>query len=115
MADAVVSGARDNSASGGEAYWREQVAAWKSAGVSQTRFCKERGLSRFVFGSWKIRLEGRNSPGEARLVRLKPGTAAVTRGAGGIRLWVPGGYRVEVPERFDAQTLSRLLDVLEGR
>ena len=81
MADAVVSGPSKRSPSGGEAYWREQVAAWKSAGVSQTRFCKERGLSRFVFGSWKVRLEGRRSRGEARLVRLKAKRVAACRGA----------------------------------
>jgi len=114
MAEAVVGGPAGTSAAGGEAYWREQVEAWKSSGQSQRRFCQERGLSRFAFGQWKIRFEGKGPRGGARLVRLKA-TKAVAHGAGGLRLWVNGRYSIELPERFDAETLSRLLGVLEGR
>jgi hypothetical protein len=115
MADAVVNDPAGAAAAGDEAYWGEQVAGWKDSGLSQTRFCKQRGLSRFVFGGWKIRLEGRDSPGQARLVRLRAAQVGGPVSSGALRLWVGGRYSVEVPERFDAGTLSRLLELLEGR
>ena len=115
MADAAVNGPSGRSPAGDVAYWREQVAAWKNSGVSQSRFCKQRGLSRFVFGRWKIQVEGRSPRGGARLVRLRAGKLPISLGGGGIQLWIQGRYRVEVAEGFEAQTLSRLLQVLEGR
>ena len=98
----------------GEAYWREQIAAWKGSGLSQLEFCKDRGLSRFGFGKWKVRLEGAGPRGGARFVRL--GVAKVGVGAPrGIRLTVSGRYALEIPEGFDGPTLGRVLEVLEGR
>jgi hypothetical protein len=66
MAGVVVNGAGIAvRARQGEAYWREQIAAWKGSGLSQLEFCKDRGLSRFGFGKWKVRLEGAG-PAEER-------------------------------------------------
>jgi hypothetical protein len=96
--------------------WPGLVAAWRGSGQSQTVFCRERGLSRYRFGQWKVKLEGRDRRGGARLVRLK-GMKVGSAGAGGdrIRLCVGGRYAVELGCEFDAKTLRRLLEVLEGR
>ena len=98
--------------------WAGLVSVWKASGLSQTQFCRERGLSRYRFGQWKVKLEGRGRRGGARLVRLKGirvGAAGVERVAGGIRLSVGGRYAVDLARGFDGETLSRLLEVLEGR
>jgi hypothetical protein len=95
--------------------WGGLVAAWKASGQSQTEFCRERGLSRFRFGQWKVKLEGRDRRGGARLVKVKGMKVGAARGAGGIRLCVSGRYTVEVAAGFDTGTLERLLEVLEGR
>jgi hypothetical protein len=115
MAEVVVNGAvRAAARRQGEAYWREQVTAWKGSGLSQLEFCREQGLSRFGFGKWKVRLEGAGPRGGARLVRV--GTARVgTAAPRGIRLTVSGRYALEIPEGFDGPTLGRVLEVLEGR
>jgi hypothetical protein len=98
----------------GEGFWREQVAAWKGSGLSQLQFCKERGLSRYGFGKWKVRIEGAGPRGGARLVQLggaRVGATAASR----IRLTLGGRYALEIPEGFDGPTLGRVLEVLEGR
>ena len=95
--------------------WTALVAAWKASGQSQTRFCRERGLSRYQFGQWKAKLEGRDRRGGARLVKVAGLKAGAARGLGGLRLSVGGCYTVEVPAGFDAETLGRLLELPEGR
>ena len=98
--------------------WAGLVAAWKVSGQSQTRFCQDRGLSRYRFGQWKVKLEGRDRRGGVRLVKvkgMKVGPAGGEGGAGALRLGVGGRYTVQVCGDFDAVTLGRLLDVLEGR
>jgi hypothetical protein len=96
-----------------EEYWREQVRAWKVSGLTQARFCKERGLSPFGFGKWKVRIEGPGPRGGARLVRL--GIRKSESAGGRIRLTVGGCYALEILEGFDGPTLGRVLEVLEGR
>jgi len=92
----------------GEGYWREQVAAWKGSGLSQLEFCKERGLSRFGFGKWKVRLEGAGPRGGARFVRV--GSAKVGAAARrAILLTVGGRYALEIAEGFDGPTLGASL------
>jgi hypothetical protein len=43
----------------GKAFWREQVAGWKGSGLNQLELRRDRGLSSFAFGKWKVQLEER--------------------------------------------------------
>lgn len=38
-----------------QAYWREQLLQWAESGVSQKKFCQQRGLSPHAFTWWKAK------------------------------------------------------------
>jgi len=94
------------------------VAEWKASGVSQSRFCRDRGLSRHRFGKWKVAIEGRSRRGGARLVRVHGWSArraAEPATPAGMRILVGGRYVVELCGRIEGESLGRVLDVLEAR
>ena len=43
-----------------EAHWREVLAEWAKSGLTQTAFCRERGVSLSAFGWWKGELARRD-------------------------------------------------------
>lgn len=103
--------------------WPAQVAAWRQSGESMAGYCRHRGLSVSAMGYWKRRLEQQQAttaaPASVPLARVRKRRAQPEGGADGatgsaLRLMV-GGVAVEVPPRFDAATLARVLDVLQTR
>jgi len=102
------------------AYWRRQLLAWSRSGLTQVRFCRERGLSVAAFTWWKAKLRdelklsdgrrGRKAPKKERFIEVQVRGGQVM---GGYELRLTNGRRIAVPDRFDAETLRRLIQVAE--
>ena len=117
----------------GEAGWREILGAWEASGQSVAAFCRREGLVPGNFYRWKRRLgNGALQRGSSRgkvqtggadgpktflpvAVRQSSGEHPASPGAGRLAILTAQGARVEVGADFDAETLGRLLDLLERR
>jgi transposase len=94
------------------------VAEYESSGLSRTDFCRQRGLSLSTLSRYRRRQEqaaGETPDGKRFLAVEVSGSAARVGGerANGLAIMVPGGRRIEVGRDFDAETLKRLLAVVE--
>jgi hypothetical protein len=121
-----------------ELQWRERIEAWRRSGQTQQEFCRAQGLSAGSFSHWKaelVRREGlRASVGAADAaaprgdrrerspealswseVRWPAGAAEVAGDGGGFEIVLPRGWSVRLGPRFEAESLRRLLSVLEER
>ncbi len=111
-----------------ERAWRRLVDEWRESGLTQTAFCRGRGVAvaSFRWWKWKLGLPGR-PPAEGR-VQDRPAGALpafvpvrivepeVRRGGSpgdGFELELPGGRVLRVPVDFEAESLARLLAVIE--
>jgi hypothetical protein len=110
-------------------YWRRQVKAWESSGLTQVAFCQQKGLSLPAFrwwrGEFKKQREAEHEEKTSRTaecVRRDEGTEfipVVLREAaeeenGQIEVILRSGHRVSVLPHFDTETLQRVVQVLEG-
>jgi hypothetical protein len=100
-------------------YWRRQVAAWRRSGGSQADYCRRNGLSKHQFIYWKSKLA---DEGQESLALVEVPRAVVPEGERGYaaELEQPvvievGSYRLKIRSGFCRQTLSMILDDLEGR
>lgn len=101
------------------ARWREILEAFRDSGMSQADFCRERGLSLHTL---RKRLYGSRGPATAAApVEFVPVVAPTTGGPAPpprredpIVLILEGGRRVAVAPGFDADTLRRLVEAVEG-
>ncbi len=82
-------------------YWMQQVAAWKSSGMSQASFCKTHDLVYHRFIYWKLKLEG-TSPRSAlspckksEFVKVLPDTLTSVRQDSGLTLSLPNGMTLK--------------------
>lgn len=95
---------------------RRELEAWRASGLSQQRWCKQRGVSLSRLRYWTAeeqRSDGFQTDRLDSVVRLSlKGAASPTSTSPTLELEVEGRYRVRVPVGFDAQTLERLLTVL---
>jgi hypothetical protein len=96
------------------------VSEYEASGLTRQAFCVDRGLSVAALDKYRRRVHGkRQSRGRSFVpVEVVASTAqGVNRGAGcdGV-LFVElrSGRRIEVGRGFDAETLERLLAVLDG-
>ncbi len=113
-----------------ETKWRRLVGEWRESGLTQEAFCRERGVAvaSFRWWKWKLGLPGRPAAeGRARRERLeRPLPAFVpvrivepaarpagAPGRGHFELELPGGWVLRVPADFEAESLARLLAVIE--
>ncbi len=102
--------------------WTERVSRWQCSGKSQAAFCRELGLNANSFNFWKLRVL--RQPG----TRRKRG-AAEPAASGGVSKFTPvrvamplscafevclrGGHTIRIAPGFDAESLRRLIGVLE--
>jgi transposase len=94
------------------------VAEYEASGSGRTAFCQQRGLSLSTLARYRRRQEqtvGEGAEGKRWLAVEVSGSAAVAGGerASGLAVVLPGGRRIEVGRGFDADTLARLLAVVE--
>ena len=120
-----------------ELQWRARIEAWRRSGQTQQEFCRAHGLSAGSFSHWKaelVRREGLRSSVRAAdaggvggrrerspealswsEVRWSAGAAEVSGAGGGFEIVLPRGWSVRLGPRFEAESLRRLLSVLEER
>ena len=94
------------------------VAEFESSGLSRTEFCQQKGLSLSTLARYRRRREQMGdeaAEGKRWLAVEVPGVTARAGGAmaSGLAIVVPGGQRIEVGRGFDADTLKRLLALME--
>jgi hypothetical protein len=113
--------------------WAKRVGRWRDSGLRTAEFAAELGINPRTLTYWKWTL-GKEARGEKRewprrkgqTVSVKasqetaPQTASLIEvhaepNDARFELELRGGHRLRVPTGFDAQMLSRLLDVLEAR
>jgi len=89
------------------------VVDYEASGLSQQRFCDQRGvpLKTFVRYLARQREEQAGKNGGQRWVAVE--VAAKGRDVGELCIVLDGGRRIEVNRGFDAETLRRLMVALE--
>jgi transposase len=97
---------------------QQLVAEYEASGLGCTAFCQQRGLTLSTLARYRRRQEqtaGEAAEGKRWLAVEVSGSAVVTspEKASGLAVVVPGGRRIEVGRGFDADTLQRLLAVVE--
>jgi hypothetical protein len=121
-----------------ELQWRERMEAWRRSGQTQQEFCRVHGLSAGSFSHWKSELVRRDglrasvraadaaaaggdrrerSPEALSWKEVRwPAVGAEVAGDGaGFEIVLPRGWSVRLGPRFEADSLRRLLSVLEER
>lgn len=113
-----------------EAYWRGVLDRWRASGVPKTRFSRREGISPDVLGWWQAQILKRDRARERRTVAAAPAVGSLTQApafvpvrvapasspSSGAALEVLAGGRViRVRPGFDAPTLVRVLETLEGQ
>jgi lambda repressor-like predicted transcriptional regulator len=113
--------------------WADVVSQWRASGLSQKEFCRRRDISDRALNNWLYK-----SPYRERVARilaarsqgkldtetprfLPVAVLSATPGADSqascatIEVVLPSGSRIAVTPGFDAETLRRVVAVLEAR
>ena len=94
------------------------VAEYETSGLGGATFCQQKGLSRSTLARYRKRREQtvrKAVEGKHWLAVEVSGSAPVAVGerSSGLAVVIAGGRRIEVGRGFDADTLKRLLAVVE--
>lgn len=109
-----------------KAEWAEHLARWREGGETASRYCQEHGLKLGSLRYWsgRIRRESAKALNDAfegapRFAKVRgqdsgeQEVALARTTSTPLRLRV-GGVEIEVAEGFDAQTLRRVIGVLQS-
>jgi len=110
-------------------HWQQVLIEWQRSGLTQAAFCRREGITPATFYWWKRRLgvDGKPSARVARpnqrdesFVEVRPTQSAVVP-VGLVppivpiyEVVLPNGRSIRVGERFDPETLSRLIMAVEA-
>ena len=100
--------------------WIKRVERWRDSGLSAKEFAAQAGVDWDRLRHWKWRLakegvEAKTAPAESSVVSAPLAFVEVTptpprdRDDEKIEILAPSGFRIRVPERFDAETLRCVL------
>ena len=105
---------------GKERFWRRMMRQWRRSGLSVRAFCAEHGLSEPSFYNWRRTIAERDERDEASVPGASRKSARpafvplrVIDASAMLEVALQRGLVVRVPRGFDADTLRRLLAVLE--
>jgi transposase-like protein len=100
-----------------EATRRKHIEAWKVSGLSKAAYARENGINVNTFHSW-FHTQQEASQNGTGFIEISP-KKNLRGGAEGkeeqIMLVLENGYRLVVPNGYEAETLSSLIDLLEAR
>ncbi len=91
--------------------WERRIAGWRASGLSMAAYCREHGLSYWMFVRWRQRIEPTVKP--VSPLTLIPVVAATPSG-GAITIRLPDGIGIEVEPGFDAGVLSTVVRALQA-
>lgn len=98
-----------------QSLWEPHIRGWKESGISQADYCRDHGLNIRVFGYWKRKL-CRKSPEPGFVpVLIKPAGTVASRSDASLRLIIREDMCVEIGDRFNPDTLRRLLSTVGWR
>jgi hypothetical protein len=86
--------------------WERWIAGWRASGLSMAAYCREHGLSYWMFVRWRQRIEPTVTP--VSPLTLIP-VVAPTPSGGAITIRLPDGIGIEVEPGFDAGVLSTVV------
>src|ERR1700677_77129 len=95
------------------------VAEYEASGLTRDGFCQQRGLSVASLDKYRQRVQKWARSGAGPMLPVEvvlsaaQGSKCATRGDGGLVVELRSGRRIEVGRRFDAETLERLLTILD--
>ena len=95
------------------------VAEFESSGLLRAAFCHQRGLAVGTLDKYRQRVHGRRQLGRRAFVPVEVVPSTVRDGGndagcdGVLFVELRSGRRIEVRRGFDAETLQRLLTVLD--
>jgi hypothetical protein len=97
------------------AEWTRRVEQWRRSGLTRDAFAEREGISSPQLAWWSGRLRTLARGGEAGPASSTTFVELVDAGGGlGVEVLLPGGALLRVPVGFDADTVTRLVGVLEG-
>jgi hypothetical protein len=100
-------------------FWQQRIQEWEASDLTQAAFCKEHNLSFDSFKKWRHRLSARAT--RSKRLRLVPIATSADRKAETAPTEQPkaltvhvGALRLDVPQDFDSDHLTKLVRTLQG-
>lgn len=84
--------------------WNSLVEQWRSSGMRRADFARIHAVSPQQLSAWRWKLTTRRSDSFLELRLSSPPSPFL--------LTLPSGLHLQIPPRFDAQELRRILEVL---
>jgi hypothetical protein len=93
--------------------WTSRINAWKSSGLTQVEYCRQKELSKCQFTYWKCKLDKKEVP--VKFVSI-PGESVQSQvlrdNQAPIKLIIDSRYQIEIGDGFSPGTLSALICTL---
>ncbi len=80
----------------GAEFWRGQLEAWHRSDLTQRDYCAQHGLSEKSFYRWRGKEKAVVAAGQSSLTLVPVSVSAQPTGDI-VRLYSPGGWRIELP------------------
>ena len=90
-------------------FWKTHLETWEESGLPQKEYCRQHNLIYHRFVYWKARFKSRNLPVKFVQVASQPFNPSPSF----LKLHLPRGCQVEIPDDFCEDTLKRLLATLQ--
>jgi hypothetical protein len=93
-------------------FWENHVEEWKTSGLTQSEYCRQKSINRVSFGYWKKIIEQGNSALELVEVQLKALPVFETPPCPEFCIVLDQHFRIEIAKGFNPDDLEQVVRVL---
>jgi hypothetical protein len=96
-------------------YWATHIKQWEESKLSQTKYCKQVGISYSTFVYWKGLLLSKllqTSKKQFVPVKVIPNTEPTANAAQSIEIRLLAGHVVSIPTHLDIKAIATLINLL---
>ena len=92
--------------------WTSHINAWKSSGLTQTEYCRQKELSRCQFTYWKCKLVKKSAPVTFVPIMEQSVRSQIPHNNQAPIKLIIDTYQIEIGDGFSPGTLSTLIRTL---
>jgi hypothetical protein len=92
-------------------YWESHIQAWQKTDLSQSEYCRKNKLKSNRFWYWRKRIE-RPKKKDITFVPLSLSSGRISPASRTVRVIIPNGYRIELEDGFDPDTIRQLIHTI---
>ena len=93
-------------------FWKNHLSCWEQSQLSQSEYCRQNNLDKYLFSKWKIKLNDKAE--NTGFIEIPINNLAKEPSNTGIELIINDSVKIKLDENYNENLLKKVLRMMEN-